>query len=69
MTENRPTLTAEEIARRRAIFFKEMDEEYPHIPDFVATSSGVVEPLPQTQEGWDNFHDNLQFVNGVARVR
>jgi len=62
-------LTAEEIAERRKKFFKEMNEDYPHVPILVATNSGVVEPLPETQEGWDNFHTNLQFVDGVARVR
>jgi len=64
---NKTTLTPEEIAERRKRFFKEMNEEYPPVSDFVATNSGIVEPIPQTQDEWDNFHENLQFVEGINR--
>ena len=66
----KPTqLTAEEIAIRREKFFREMNEEYPPIPKFVATNSGIIEPAPVTQDEWDNYHENLQYVDGVERVR
>jgi len=59
------TLTPEEIKTRREKFFAEINKEYPPAPAFVATNSGILEKLPQTQEEWENFHDNLQFVDGV----
>jgi len=61
-------LTKEEIFERRKKFFAECNREYPHIATFVATSSGIVEPMPETQEEWDNFHENLQFVDGTERL-
>lgn len=61
------TLTQNEITERRKKFFDEYNKEYPHIGDFVATSSGIVEPKPSTQEEWENFHENLQFVEGTER--
>ena len=60
-------LTPEEIIERRKKFFEEMDSEFPPVADFVATNSGVVEPKPETQDQWDNFHENLQFVDGAER--
>ena len=48
-------------------FFKDMNEDYPPVVTFVATSSGIVEPVPTTQDEWDNFHENLQFVDGIER--
>ena len=64
---NKTTLTPEEIAERRKTFFEEINKEFPPVGDFVATNSGIVEPIPQTQEEWDNFHEHLQFVDGVNR--
>jgi len=64
---SKTTLTTEEIAERRKKFFEEMDTEYPPVVDFVATNSGILEPKPQNQEEWDNFHENLQFVDGTNR--
>jgi hypothetical protein len=61
-------LTNEEIQKRRRVFFEEMNKEYPSVVSFVATSSGIVEPIPQTQDEWDNFHENLQFVEGLNRA-
>jgi hypothetical protein len=60
-------LTAEEKKIRRAKFFAEMNKEFPPVPGFVATNSGVLEKIPQTETEWDNFHENLQFVDGVRR--
>ena len=30
---------------------------------YIITGSGTVEKLPTTQEEWDNYHDNNQFVD------
>lgn len=64
---NKTTLTPKEIAERRKKFFEEIEKEYPPVGAFVATNSGIVEPIPQTQEEWDNYHENLQFVEGINR--
>lgn len=55
-------LTTEEKAQRRWTLFNETLKEYPHVPDLIATSSGILEPLPTTQEEWDNFRENLLYV-------
>lgn len=65
--ENQATLTKEEIVERRKKFFAELDAECPPITDLVATNSGQLEPLPESQEEWDNFHEHLQFVDGINR--
>jgi len=62
-------LTIDELNTRRKKFFEDMDKEFPPIAEFVATNSGIVEPKPQTQEEWDNYHENLQFVDGVENRR
>lgn len=64
---DKTTLTPDEITERRKKFFREMNEDFPHVSDFVATNSGILEPIPQTQDEWDNFHNNLQFVEGINR--
>jgi len=60
-------LSPQEIDKRRKQFFESMDSEFPPISDFVVTSSGIVEPVPTSQEEWDNFHENLQFVDGIEK--
>ncbi len=66
---NNITLTSKEIKERRKVFFAKMDQEYPPVPVLVATNSGILEKLPETQDEWDNFYDNLQFVDGVQNTR
>jgi len=65
--DNKTTLTKEELAERRRKFFAEMDAEYPPVTDLIATNSGLLEPLPENQEERDNFHEHLQFVDGINR--
>jgi len=67
MTIKTKVLNKDEIEKRRREFFNNINKEYPPVADFVATSSGIVEPAPSTQDEWDNFHENLQFVEGTER--
>jgi hypothetical protein len=61
-------MTTDELIARRKKFFEEMNKEYPSMGSFIATNSGIIEPMPQTQDEWDNFHENLQFVEGFNRA-
>ena len=58
-------LTKEEITLRRIKFFTELNKEYPPVRDFVATNSGMILPIPDTQEDWEDYHENLQLVEGI----
>lgn len=64
---NELNLTPEKMARRLK-FLADTEMEYPSVKDFVITNSGVVEPLPQTKEEWDDFNENLRLVDGIDRV-
>lgn len=46
-------------------FLQDMDLEFPPVKDFVVTSSGVVEPIPEDQEERDRFFNENKKFGGV----
>ena len=60
------TRQPETLEQRRARLFADWDEEYPPInADFVVTSSGIVEQIPDTQEERDRFFITNTKFGGI----
>jgi len=64
--DNLATQTEESLSERRARLFKEWDEDYPPIDsDFLITSSGVVEQIPDAAEERDEFFETNKKWGGI----
>lgn len=55
-----------ELLQRRKEFFEKYNKEFPPITDFIATASGTIMALPETPAAWEEYKENLQFVEGAA---